>query len=143
MSLPSRWIDALFSKLTLVYGQAFLRQWEGIPIEEVKNEWAEELTGFQQSPHSIRHGLENVNPDRPPNVLQFKALCIKAPVQAKPALPGPKADPARVAQAVAKVHQLQTQGPKSWAQRLQERESQGAKLSGAQRTMWREALGVA
>ncbi len=140
MSLPSRWTDALFSKLTLIYGHNFLRQWDGIPIETVKAEWAEELTGFQQSPNAIKHGLDNVNPDKPPNVLQFKALCLKAPQYHPKALPAPKADDAVVKAVVSAIKKPQGRDPKHWAHSLKAREEAGDKLTQAQRDMWRAAL---
>jgi hypothetical protein len=91
MALPSPWVDKIFEKLSLIFGQAFIRQWEGMDVGIVKADWADELGCFEKSPDSISYGLENVNPDRPPNVLQFKAICVKAPQYAPPALPRPKA----------------------------------------------------
>ena len=140
MPLPSRWIDALFSKLTLTYGQAFLRQWEGVPIETVKAEWANELGGFEVAPVKIAYALSILNPDKPPNILQFKAFCIKAPSPVVLAIGAPPADPVRVAEVVASIKKTQSQVSKGWTARLKAREEAGEKLNSAQRMMWREAV---
>lgn len=142
MSLPSRWVDALFGKLTVVYGQAFLRQWEGVDLDAVKADWAEGLAGLEQSPNAIAHGLANVNPDKPPNVLQFKALCLKAPQYKPKALPAPPADPAVVEAVMAGFQRPPAFDAKAWAWRLKGREESGERLTMAQREMWRAALGA-
>lgn len=62
-----------------MYGRDFLSRWEGIDISEVKADWTRELGGLLNTPAAIRHGLDRLPADRPPNVLQFRALCIGAP----------------------------------------------------------------
>lgn len=79
MSLPEPWVDRIFSRLTLVYGTDFTRRWEGIEPDVVKADWARELSAYQQAPGAISYALENLPADKPPNVLQFKALCMRAP----------------------------------------------------------------
>ncbi len=108
MSLPQNWVDRIFEKLTLVYGREFLNRWEGLPIAEVKADWAHELDGFDKWPEAIAHALKNLPPDRPPTVLQFRALCRAAPPKVLPQLPQPKADPARVKAELAKLRALFT-----------------------------------
>jgi hypothetical protein len=106
MSLPNDWVDAIFRKLTLVYGSAFLKRWEGIEIDAVKADWAHELSGLAKKPEFIKHALENLPVSYPPTVLEFRQLCIGAPTYALPALPKPKAKPedvARVRELVAKA----------------------------------------
>lgn len=108
MSLPNTWIDRIFTKLTLVYGREFLNRWEGVPIEAVKADWAHELDGFDKWPEAIAHALQNLPPDRPPTVLQFRALCRSAPPKPLPQLPAPKADPARVKAELSKIRAMFT-----------------------------------
>lgn len=110
MSLPATWIDRIFTKLTLVYGREFTARWDsvGVPIEAVKADWAHELDGFDKWPEAIAHALQNLPPDRPPTVLQFRALCRAAPAKELPQLPAPKADPARVKAELAKLRALFT-----------------------------------
>lgn len=101
MPLPDFWIDRLFERLTLSYGVAFDAQYRDLDLTIVKANWANELSGC--SGDAIAHALEHMPTDKPPNVLQFRALCRNAPVKCPPALPAPKADPERVEQAIAKV----------------------------------------
>ena len=69
MSLPSPWVDRIFDKLTLTYGQAFLRRWQDIDMGAVKSDWAHELAGFAQHPRAIAWALDNLYPEKPPTVL--------------------------------------------------------------------------
>ncbi len=85
MSLPENWTNKIFQKLILAYGRDFTGRYEGVPLEEVKADWAHELSGYQQSPNSIAYALCNL-PDKPPNVFQFRAICRAAPSEAVPAL---------------------------------------------------------
>ncbi len=90
MSLPSRWVDALFSKLTVTYGQEFLRKFEGLQMADVKADWAEALTGYQQNPNAIKYALANLPADKPPNILQFSDLCRRSPLPKRLAMEAPQ-----------------------------------------------------
>ena len=95
MPLPADWVDSLFARLQVRYGSAWGRMWEGVEIAAVKADWAEELAGFRGRPEAIKHGLENLPIDCPPNVAQFRALCIATPtIYRHQALPAPDATPA-------------------------------------------------
>lgn len=96
MSLPDPWVEKIFTKLSLVYGRAFLSQYEGMDLLAVKADWAHELAGFEQLPEAIAYGLKTLPADRPINVLQFRALCRKVPPPVFKALPAPKADREKV-----------------------------------------------
>jgi hypothetical protein len=37
-------MDRLFDRLSLTYGSAWSRKWDGSPIQEVKSMWAHELS---------------------------------------------------------------------------------------------------
>lgn len=105
MSLPIPWVDRIFEKLTLTYGREFIARWDncGMPIADVKADWAHELGGFEAHPGSIAYALENLPADRPPTVMQFRAICRMAPLPTLPALTSPKADPDRVRAEIAKL----------------------------------------
>lgn len=140
--LPPHWVDEIFGRLTVRYGQPFLRRWEGVDIALVKADWAEQLAGFADKPDAIRHALENLPPDRAPTVGEFAAVANRHQ-PATPALPAPKPDPARAHAAVAAIgRRLHDHDPRAWAQRLRDREAAGEPLSLAQRHFWREALRV-
>jgi len=141
MSLPSAWVDRLFAKLTVTYGQRFLGLYAGLDLTAVKDDWAAELSGYDKNPDALRHALENLPADRPPNVLEFRQLCRNVPVKASPALThAAPADPAKVAAAMSRMTKPDSGHPRAWAWRLRERERNGAQLSKAQRDFWREAL---
>jgi hypothetical protein len=78
-ALPENWCKRIFARLTMVYGRDFLSRWEGQDLGEVMADWSKELAGMQNAPHAIAYALENMDPNKPPNVLQFKALCHRAP----------------------------------------------------------------
>ena len=147
MSLPLPWVDCVFEKLTLVYGQAFLARWRDIDLNAVKSDWCHELAGMEKSPSRIAFALANL-PDRPPSVIEFRALCRSAPAPDVPRLPEPQADPERVAQELSKLRTtslaqpLQPTGCKDWARRIMRRVEQGDKtISRAACAMAANALG--
>ncbi len=148
MSLPALWVDKLFTKLSATYGQSFLRQYDGVDPADVKAEWGEVLSRFQQSPDAIRYGLENLPPDRAPNPLQFRDLCRRAPdaafpaLQALPAPPAGPADPNVIAQARKALKPITNTGNKDWAYALKRRHESGEKLTRFQITCYREVVGV-
>ena len=143
MSLPLPWVKKIFEKLTLTYGQQFLRRWSDIDLAAVQDDWAHELSGFEHAPHAIAYALANL-PDAPPNVLQFRSVARAAPAINVLQLESPPADSALVARELAKIPVVMQNAadPKAWAKRLQTRELAGEKLGMAQKTMYRAALGI-
>ncbi len=79
MSLSEHYIKAIFTKLTLVYGRDFLSKYEGQDMANVEADWAHELAGFQEMPSAIKYALQNLDPNKAPNVLQFRDICRRAP----------------------------------------------------------------
>jgi len=113
MSLPMLWVDKIFTKLGLVYGRALLSQYEGFDIDDVKADWAHELAGYENHPESIAFALQNLPIDRPPNVLQFRAMCRRAPPPVFKALPTPEPTPeqrAKVRQMIDGLRKKMTEG---------------------------------
>jgi len=141
-SLPEAWVDRIFDKLSVTYGAAWMRKWEGVDGSAVKADWGHELRGFQQSPHAIKHALEHLPPDEPPTVLQFRGLCIKAPQYVQKQLEDRRpASPESVA--LANDVKARIGGGRAgieWAHALRERENGGEKLTITVRSMWRDAL---
>ena len=136
-------VELIFSKCALVYGREFIGRWEGQDLREVRADWRRELGRVLDNPQAVKHALENLPPDRPPTVLQFRALCINRPDYAPAQLPAPKADPAVVARVLTAFKPAEDTDPRAWAWRLRGREESGDRLSKAQRDMWREALRAA
>lgn len=146
MSLPIPWVTKIFDKLTLVYGRAFRARWDGLAIEDVKADWAQELSGFAENPDAIAYALKHIPADKPPTVLQFKDLCRKAPPKefAKLAYTPDRRqyDDLQLGSKVAAVLNANRPDPKGWAWKLKEREDKGENLTQVQRDFWREALGM-
>lgn len=145
MSLPTPWVDKIFEKCTLVYGQSFLRRWNDIDLNAVKSDWAHELGAFAQKPRAIGWALENLPEDKPPTVLDFRKLCRSCPPEVSPpAVEGPKADPERVAAELRKLAPLREIGGdrdhKAWAHVIIQRHKAGEPVASA--TLWhaRQAL---
>lgn len=145
MSLPSSWVDRIFDKLTLTYGQVFLRRWQDLDIEAVKEDWAHELAGLQQSPKAITYALQNLPIDKPPTVLEFRAACRRMPPDVFVALPTVKLDPERLAEHMATARcrmPKHAPGNKDWAHRIIAREAAGDRIRPYTLSCAQEALGI-
>ncbi|MFO0315292.1 MAG: hypothetical protein ACK50S_00185 [bacterium] len=103
-ALPMPWVDRIFTKLTLVYGRPFMARYEGLDTDAVKADWAHELASFTTWPEALAYALSNLPPDRPPTVLEFRAIARRAPQKAGPImLPPPPADRAAAAHQLAEL----------------------------------------
>jgi hypothetical protein len=147
MSLPLPWVDKIFEKLALTYGQQFLSRWRDLDLDAVKFDWAKELDGFQNHPKAIAFALQNLDAEKPPTVRMFVAIAMRAPPADLPRLTEPAADPARVAAEFAKLAPLRQRGTdqydhKSWARRLKDRHQAGEKLNHNQIRCYTQALGI-
>ena len=147
MSLPIKAIERLFDRLMATYGDEFSRKWGATPMADVKSVWAHELSGYATRLDAVAWALENM-PERAPNAIQFKALCRSAPAPAALQLQAPPpADPERVKSEMAKLGDVRDKvltaknSGKDWAHALKARQDAGKKLTLAQRTMLRAALG--
>lgn len=148
MSLPTKAVDRIFERLTATYGRAFIAQWEGVPEHDVKTVWGHELAGFGESRELLGHiawALENL-PDTPPNAIKFRNLCRQSPALPVPRLNAPKADPERVAAAMAQLAPARVAvaavDHKAWAKRIIARAAAGDKVNYLPLRMARQALGM-
>lgn len=146
MNLPMPWVDKIFTKLTVIYGKDFLSRWEGLNIEEVKADWAKELGGFFNHPESISYALKNM-PDagKPPTVLEFRAICRKAPIFEQPRIEHHPAQPDKVKAEIEKLKNSPRTGksdPKDWARRHIARHEAGEQVRPITLRFAREALGL-
>ncbi len=149
MALPLPWVDRIFEKLALVYGQAFLARWRDLDLDAVKADWAHELAGFEQHPQAIAHALQSLPPEKPPTVLQFRELARRAPLPEVPRLEQPAADAQRVAAELSKLASVRTSpgpassDPRGWARRICERHQRGERLNRTVLRMAQQAIGAA
>lgn len=146
MSLPAAWVDRIFAKLAVTYGQRFMGLYAGLDPEAVKGEWGDTLAVFQQSPDAITYALDHLPADNPPNALQFREICKRRPDRQPLRLAQPEPDPEMKRQAIDALRHLAgcfrtaQADPRAWARRLQKREAAYEKLTPFQREAWRVAL---
>jgi hypothetical protein len=146
MSLPLPWIDKIFSKLTLVYGRDFIGRWEGLELADVKTDWAHELSGFDRFPDGIAFALANLPASRPPTVLEFRAMALKAPRPAHKLLDAPMASPDKVAEELRRAAAaVRKPAPnaidhKAWARVIVARDAAGERVRPICLRFAREAL---
>lgn len=143
MSMPASWVESLFSRLAIRYGAVFIRQYASMDADAVKADWAQVLDGFSRE--AVKHAIDNLPHEKPPNAMQFRAICSQWSEPKRQALSAPTSAP--TAEVLQRASQILTthrpQDPKAWARRLREREivSKGVGMTRAQREMWRTALG--
>lgn len=94
-------VDMLFTKLSLIYGRDFLSRWDGLELQDVKNDWAHELAGV--SLESVRYALKNLPAQKAPTVLEFRNLTRNAPPPVFTRIEAPKANPEVVKAALEKA----------------------------------------
>jgi hypothetical protein len=143
MPLPESWVDKLFRKLAATYGQSFQRQYDGVPIDDVKANWAIELACFQQNPQAIARGLELLPTDRAPTVLQFRELCKSQASNEMLRLPAPPSEPVSpevVAATKAAFQRKDARGWRDWATALKRRNESGEKLTRFQIDCYRSVI---
>ncbi|WP_146192516.1 hypothetical protein [Alcaligenes faecalis] len=103
MPMPQAWIDRLFMRLSVMYGQQFAAQWAGVDEKCMKDAWAQELAGFTGD--EIAAGVDACRSRRyVPNLPEFMMLC-------RPAL-----DPATAhAEAVLGMQERKRGEPGEWS----------------------------
>ena len=73
--LPDGWIERIFLRLHASYGRAWIDLWDGAPIDAVKAQWSDSLTG--STAEQIRlafDALEREGRRCPPSLPEFAAL---------------------------------------------------------------------
>jgi hypothetical protein len=150
MSLPIAWVDEIFKRLTVRYGNRFLDRWKGVDMDAVRFDWSNTLAGFEGWPEAITFAFDHIDDEKPPTAAMFRSLALKAPKPERLALPEPAADPARVNAELAKLASLRTKpsGPtchsmKTWAHHLNARDEAGEPINMNQRRCYQAALGIA
>lgn len=73
-ALPASWIDKLFTRLTVMYGNKFADMWRGIDTDAIKQAWAEDLAGY--SGDELKRGLAWCKTQTwPPTLPEFMTAC--------------------------------------------------------------------
>lgn len=72
--LPPAWVEAIFRKFTMFWGDQFAAKWRGIPTDELVIAWAEELAGY--TPDELKRGLRECKGKQfPVSLPEFMDLC--------------------------------------------------------------------
>ena len=146
--MNQRAIDRLFERMAATYGSAWERSLGATPVLEAKALWSQQLQAFADRLEAVVWALDEL-PESPPNVIQFRNLCRSAPAAVSPTIPmpEPKADPARMADKLAKLADLRAKptstAPSSmreWAYILLARDQAGEKLNRYTRFCYQQAL---
>ena len=138
--LPDNWIDALFARLTGLYGNRFTNMWANIDVQLVRQTWAQELAGVK--PPAIKYALDHLPEDFPPTVLQFRKICIAQPEQAPALTNSTPAHPAVRQAVVSGLSEYNPGGMKDWAHALKSRHAAGERLNPNQIRCYELALGA-
>jgi hypothetical protein len=80
--LPFSWVSKIFAELSSIYGDQFLKRWDGtgLSIAEAKADWGIRLAELQKHPKTIRWALDNLTPGKmPPTVIDFLDAARKSP----------------------------------------------------------------
>lgn len=140
---PTMVIDRLFARLSASYGAEWTRQWKDVPVVDVKTAWCHELAGYANHLSAIAYALDNL-PERCPNVIQFRNICRAAPARVILQIDPPKADPERVAAALAKLTEAKPKvDGREWARRIIQRKADGEFINPYALNCAKTALGVA
>lgn len=144
--IPATVIDRLFKRMAATYGAAWDRSTGNAPLEDVREVWAHELAGFGSKLQDIAWALEHL-PEKCPNVLEFRALCRRAPAPTFQQLEPPKPDAQRIKAVVeharAAFDSQHKRDPKQWARDVVARRAAGKPVSAISLRFAREALGHA
>jgi len=149
MSLPIAWVDRIFERLTVRYGDRFTARWKGVDMDAVRHDWATVLSGFENWPEAISFAFDTLDDEKPPTAAVFRSLALKAPKPTRLALPEPKADPERLAAEFAKLGNIRAKtlstsavDDKAWAKRLKANHEEGEILNVNQIRCYHAALGI-
>lgn len=142
-------VSYVFDRLAATYGAAWDKSLGNAPLADVKTVWQDALDQFlhtDAAKRSILWALDNL-PERPLNVVAFRALCRSAPAHIVPLLPEPRPDPERLAAQLEKLGQVRSKvtatlsSHRDWAHALKAKDEADPKtVTPAIRTMYREVL---
>jgi hypothetical protein len=72
-------LDYIFARMGAIYGAVFVRHWEGVDVDLVRQVWAEECDRMLTYKPKLDYALKCMNADRPPSALAFKKLLNEGP----------------------------------------------------------------
>ena len=80
-------LDYIFGRMSAIYGAAFLRHWEGVDHNLIRQEWANQLGRFLTYRPSMDFAIDKLNEEFVPSAIKFRNLCNQGPeIPVKPLL---------------------------------------------------------
>lgn len=147
-ALPDAWIDRLFQRFSLMFGNSWASKWGGLPMPQVKALWAEDLAFA--SAEQIKRALDHCKAHgvHPPSSPEFVSLCrqFAPPPSTAKALPDKRGaggiDPNVRAEIDRFLNRGEKRDPKDWARQVLSLEADGSYPSFMGVQMARRALGM-
>ena len=72
-------LDYIFGRMGATYGAAFMRHWDGIAPELVRDVWKDDIGVYLTSKESMDFALKRMNANFPPSSIAFRDLCLSGP----------------------------------------------------------------
>ena len=72
-------LDYIFGRMSAIYGAAFLRHWEGVDLELVRQEWKQQLGRFLTYRPSMDYAIDRLKGEFPPSAFTFREFCNAGP----------------------------------------------------------------
>jgi len=72
-------LDYIFGRMSAIYGAAFLRHWEGVDHELVRQEWKQQLGRFLTYRPSMDYAIDRLKGEFPPSAITFREFCNAGP----------------------------------------------------------------
>jgi hypothetical protein len=72
-------LDYIFGRMSAIYGAAFLRHWEGVDHNLIRQEWANQLGRFLTYRPSMDFAIGKLNEEFVPSAIKFRNLCNQGP----------------------------------------------------------------
>jgi len=72
-------LDYIFGRMSAIYGAAFLRHWERVDLELVRQEWKQQLGRFLTYRPSMDYAIDRLKGEFPPSAITFREYCNAGP----------------------------------------------------------------
>jgi len=73
---PDEGLDYLFARMGAIYGATFIRHWEGVDLEIVRDTWKEVLGVYLTYRPKLDQAIYSMNDTFIPSALAVKKLCM-------------------------------------------------------------------
>jgi len=105
-------LDYIFGRMSAIYGAAFLRHWEGVDLNLVRQEWQRQLGNFLTYRPSMDYAIDRMDGNFVPSAIKFREFCNAGPAVPRDELqithdPKP-VDPEVVVEAKRKLAELRS-----------------------------------